>query len=129
MPHLTVHALEADLAGRESALAESLTDAVVDVYGEWARELVTIRMVGMPTHRSFVAGRVLDAVAPSVTFGISESAYPRPDADTIVANLIARVTDAVASVFGEATRAGIRVELVATPADRSGVGGVVASIR
>ena len=40
-----------------------------------------------------------------MTFGIRETAFERADAETIVANLIAQVTDAVASVFGEATRA------------------------
>ena len=39
--------------------------------------------------------------------------------------LIASVTDAVASVFGEQSRAGITVELVATPSGRTGVGGVL----
>ena len=46
MPHLTVHALEGDLAGREAALAAALTDSIAAVYGEWARELVTVRSSG-----------------------------------------------------------------------------------
>ncbi|MFD2399762.1 hypothetical protein ACFSVJ_27505 [Prauserella oleivorans] len=32
MPHLTVHALEHQLAGREDKLIAALTDAVVEVY-------------------------------------------------------------------------------------------------
>jgi hypothetical protein len=39
-----------------------------------------------------------------------------------VRRLITSVTDAVASVVGEQSRAGITVELVATPAGRTGVG-------
>lgn len=48
MPHLTVHALESDLSGRESALIEALTDAVVAVYGEWAREIAVVHLIGLP---------------------------------------------------------------------------------
>ena len=33
MPHVTLHALEGDLAGREPGLIGELTDAVVSVYG------------------------------------------------------------------------------------------------
>jgi phenylpyruvate tautomerase PptA (4-oxalocrotonate tautomerase family) len=45
--------------------------------------------------------------------------------DELVAQLVASITAAVASVFGEESRAGITVELVGTPAGRTGVGGVV----
>jgi hypothetical protein len=55
-----------------------------------------------------------------------QEADGRPDAGELVSRLIASVTDAVASVFGEQCRAGITVELVATPAGRTGVGGVLA---
>ena len=37
MPHLTARLPEARLAGHEPALIAALTDAVVGVYGEWAR--------------------------------------------------------------------------------------------
>ena len=57
MPHLTVHALEDDLTGREAALAEALTDSIAAVYGEWARELVTVQLVGVPVGRWAVGGR------------------------------------------------------------------------
>jgi hypothetical protein len=43
----------------------------------------------------------------------------------VVRTLIASLTDAVASAFGEQARAGVTVELVATPAGRTGVGGVL----
>src|ERR1700677_5044365 len=37
MPHLTVRVPEAQLVGREQALIAALTDAVAEVYGQWAR--------------------------------------------------------------------------------------------
>jgi hypothetical protein len=57
--------------------------------------------------------------------GIKEPVFDRPDTEEIVARLIAEVTDAVVAVFGERVRAGVTVDLVGTPAGRSGVGGVV----
>jgi phenylpyruvate tautomerase PptA (4-oxalocrotonate tautomerase family) len=125
MPHLDVHVLESDLAGRETALIRTLTDAVVAVYGEWARGIAVVRLIGVPSHRWGIGGAPAPAPAPSVTFGIREAAFSRPDADEIVARLVAGVTDAVVAVFGERVRAGVTVELVGTPAGRTGVGGVV----
>ena len=125
MPHLTVHALEADLAGREAALASALTEAVAAVYGEWARELVTVQLIGLPAGRWAVGGQLAAAVSPAVTFGVREGMFARPDAEALVRRLIASVTDAIAAVFGEHTRAGTTVELVATPEGRTGVGGVL----
>lgn len=66
------------------------------------------------------------SVSPAVTFGVREAMFARPDAAELVPRLIASVTDAVASVFGEQSRAGIAVEVVATPPGRAGVGGVLA---
>jgi phenylpyruvate tautomerase PptA (4-oxalocrotonate tautomerase family) len=125
MPHLRVHALESDLAGRETALIENLTDAVVAVYGEWARSIAVVQLIGLPSHRWGIGGTSAQAPAPSVTFGIRESVFSRPDADEIVARLVAVVTDAIVAVLGEAVRAGVTVELVGTPAGRTGIGGVV----
>jgi phenylpyruvate tautomerase PptA (4-oxalocrotonate tautomerase family) len=125
MPHLSVHALESDLSGRESALIAALTDAVVAVYGEWARGLAVVHLIGLPPHRWGIGGRPAVAPAPSVTFGIKEAAFSRPDADEIVARLVSGVTDAIVEVFGERVRAGVSVELVGTPAGRTGIGGVV----
>lgn len=125
MPHLTVHALEGDLAGREAALAEALTASVAAVYGQWARDLVSVQLVGLPAGRWAVGGQLVQSVSPAVTFGVREAMFARPDAHELVPKLIASVTDAVASVFGEQSRAGITVELVATPAGRTGVGGVL----
>jgi phenylpyruvate tautomerase PptA (4-oxalocrotonate tautomerase family) len=125
MPHLDVHVLESDLAGRETALIEKLTDAVVAVYGEWARGIAVVRLFGLPPHRWGIGGVPAQAPSPSVTFGIKEAAFGRPDAPEIVARLVSGVTDAVVDVFGERVRAGVTVDLVATQAGRTGIGGVV----
>jgi phenylpyruvate tautomerase PptA (4-oxalocrotonate tautomerase family) len=127
MPHLTVHVLERDLAGRETPLIEALTDAVVAVYGDWARDIVVVRLIGLPAGRWGIGGKPAEDPAPSVTFGIKEGAFHRPDTPEIVARLIAGVTDAIAGVLGEQVRSGVSVELVGTPAGRSGIGGTVAA--
>ena len=59
------------------------------------------------------------------TLGIREAALSRPDGKQVTARLIARLTDAVASVLGEQARSGTSVELVATPEGRTGIGGAV----
>ena len=125
MPHLSVHVLESDVDGREAALIAKLTDAVVAVYGEWARSLTIVHVIGLPSHRWGIGGTAAQAPSPSITFGIKEAAFSRPDAEEIVARLVAGVTDAVVDVFGERVRAGVTVELVATLPGRTGVGGVV----
>jgi phenylpyruvate tautomerase PptA (4-oxalocrotonate tautomerase family) len=125
MPHLTVHALEGDLAGREAALAEVLTDSIAAVYGEWARELVTVRLIGLPVGRLAVGGRLVRTASPAVTLGVREAMFARPDAEELIRKLIGSLTDAVVSVFGAPSRAGTTVELVAAPTGRTGVGGVL----
>jgi phenylpyruvate tautomerase PptA (4-oxalocrotonate tautomerase family) len=125
MPHLTARVPEAHLAGREPALIAALTDAVVEVYGEWARGLVVIHLDGVPEGRWGVGGRVVDDVAPAITFGIREAALTRPGGSEIAARLVTGLTEAVAKVFGEQARGGTSVELVATPAGRAGLGGVI----
>jgi phenylpyruvate tautomerase PptA (4-oxalocrotonate tautomerase family) len=127
MPHLTVHALEKDLAGRESDVITVLTDAVVAVYGDWARDIVVVQLIGLPASRWGIGGKPAPSPSPRVTFGIKEAAFGRPDAEEIVRRLISGVTDALVTVFGERVRSGVTVELVGTPAGRSGVGGVVVS--
>ena len=127
MPHLTVRAPEAQLAGREPALITTLTDAVVRVYGEWARDLVVVQLDGIPPGRWGVGGRAADNAAPAITFGIREAALTRPDGKEIAARLVAGLTDAVAGVLGEQARGGTSVELVATPAGRSGLGGAISA--
>jgi phenylpyruvate tautomerase PptA (4-oxalocrotonate tautomerase family) len=126
VPHLTVHALDSDLVGRETALIEALTGAVVAVYGDWARDIAVVQLIGVPAGRWGVGGRPAPAPAPSVTFGVREAMFSRPDADDVVARLISEATEAIVAVFGEAVRAGVSVELVGTPAGRTGLGGAVA---
>lgn len=125
MPHLSVHALESDLAGCEATLIEKLTDAVVTVYGDWARNIAVVQLIGLPPNRWGIGGTPAQAPSPSVTFGIKEAAFSRPDADEIIARIISEVTDAIVEVFGERVRPGVTVELVGTPAGRAGIGGIV----
>ncbi|HEY2949893.1 MAG TPA: hypothetical protein VGJ53_16085 [Micromonosporaceae bacterium] len=102
-----------------------MTDAVVAVYGEWARSIAVVQLIGLPPNRWGIGGTPAQAPSPSVTFGIKEAAFSRPDADEIVARLVSGVTDAIVDVFGERVRAGVTVEVVGTPAGRTGIGGVV----
>jgi phenylpyruvate tautomerase PptA (4-oxalocrotonate tautomerase family) len=128
MPHLTVSATESQLSGREAALITALTDAVVAVYGEWARPLVVVHLIAVPDGRWAVGGRIVDAdAAPEVRFGIRAGALTRPDGDDIARRLVAAVTDAVAGALGEQLRAAVLVELVPQPDDRIGVGGTLIS--
>jgi phenylpyruvate tautomerase PptA (4-oxalocrotonate tautomerase family) len=126
MPHLTARVPEARLAGNEPALITALTDALVQVYGEWAREIVVVHLDGVPQGRWGIGGKAVDDAAPAITFGIREAALTRPGGDETAARLVAVLTDAVASVLGEQARRGTSVELVATPPGRSGVGGAMA---
>jgi phenylpyruvate tautomerase PptA (4-oxalocrotonate tautomerase family) len=126
MPHLTARVPEAQLAGHEPALITALTDAVVRVYGEWARGLVVVHLDGIPQGRWGIGGKAADDAAPAITFGIREAALTRPDGNEIAARLVAGLTDAVAGVLGEQTRRGTSVELVATPDGRTGLGGAIA---
>jgi phenylpyruvate tautomerase PptA (4-oxalocrotonate tautomerase family) len=129
MPHLTVHVPERQLAGHESALISALTDAVAEVYGEWARDIVVVHLDGVPAGRWGVGGRAVDDAAPAITFGVREAALTRPDGDQIAARLVAGMTDAVAHVLGDQVRGGISVELVPAPTGRTGVGGVISGSR
>lgn len=125
MPHVTVRMPEAQLVGREPALITTLTEAVVQVYGEWARDLVVVHLDGMPQGRWGIGGKTVDDAAPAITFGIREAALARPEGSQIAAQLVAGLTDAVASVLGEQVRSGTSVELVATPEGRAGIGGTI----
>ncbi|MFF5288397.1 tautomerase family protein [Paractinoplanes globisporus] len=125
MPHLTVHARETDLTGREPALIEALTDAVVDVYGEWAREIAVVLLIGVPEGRWGIGGKLAEAPAPRVTFGIRAAVFDRPDATDVLSRLTTTVTDAIASVLGAQMRPGVTVEFVGSPDGRTGVGGAL----
>ncbi|MEU4240713.1 tautomerase family protein [Actinoplanes sp. NPDC026619] len=122
MPHLTVHALESDLAGREGDLIAGLTEAVVAVYGEWARESVEVLLLGVAAGRWGSGGKVAGAPAPRVAFGIRATVLDRPDAAEVLGRLTAGITDALAAVIGEQARAGTVVEFAGTPAGHTGVG-------
>ena len=125
MPHLTARLPEAQLAGREPALIAALTDAVVEVYGDWARDIVVVHLEGVPAGRWGVGGRAVGDAAPAVTFGIREAALARPDGEEIAARLVASVTEAAVRVLGDQAREHTSVELVGTPEGRTGVGGVI----
>ena len=126
MPHLTLRAPEAQLAGREAALIAALTDAVVQVYGQWARDLVVVCLDGVPSARWGIGGKSVEDSAPAITLGIRETALTRPGGNEVAERLIAGLTDAAASVLGEKVRADTSVELVATIQGRSGIGGIIA---
>ncbi|MEV0351866.1 tautomerase family protein [Nonomuraea sp. NPDC050680] len=125
MPHLTVRTLESQLQGNETALIAALTDAVVDVYGEWARDVAVIYLDGVPAGRWGLRGEPADEAPPAIMFGIREAAFTRPDSDELIAKLVRTVTDAVADVLGAHLRDTITIEFVATPAGRTAVGGVI----
>jgi phenylpyruvate tautomerase PptA (4-oxalocrotonate tautomerase family) len=127
MPHLTVHALEPQLTGHEDDLVTRLTDAVATVYGEWARGLVVVHLVGIPAGRWAVGGTAPREAAPTVAFAVRERALTGPDGPRTAARLVAAVTDAVATALGEHHREGIVVDLVATRDDRTAVGGRLVS--
>ncbi|MGW2507281.1 tautomerase family protein [Streptomyces sp. NPDC001588] len=124
MLHLTVHLPENRLTGNEPLLVAALTDAVVDVYGEWARDLVSVRLTGVPTGRFAQGGRSVDTNA-SVILGVRAGVFDRPDAAQITARLGTGLTDAITRVVGDDLRAGTMVELVASPPERTFVGGAL----
>ncbi|MCX5328387.1 MULTISPECIES: tautomerase family protein [unclassified Streptomyces] len=124
MPHLTVHLPENRLTGREPVLVAALTDAIVDVYGDWARNLVSVRLAGVPAGRFAQGGKAVDTNA-SVILGVRAGVFDRPDADQITARLGTALTEAITRVVGDDLRTGTMVELVASPPDRTFVGGVL----
>lgn len=122
MPHVTVTLAEELLDGTvEEPLVRRLTDAVVAVYGDWARPLVVIAFHGVPTARLAVGGALGTAPAPAVQLSSRAGLFTQvPDA---AERLAAGLTDAVAAVLGDATRRDVAVTLVGVPDDRSAVGG------
>ena len=125
MPHISARVLEPQLIGREQELIAALTDAVVEVYGDWARPIAVVRLVGIPAGRWGVGGKQVDSVAPAITLGIRESALAGPEGPERASALVTAMTNAVVSVFGEEIRPGITVDLVTTGPGRSGLGGVI----
>ena len=127
MPHLTVYAPEPALADREAPLIAALTDAVVEVYGEWARETAVVLLIGVPPGRWGLGGKPAESPAPRVTFGIRASVFERPDASEILSRLTGGVTEAIVSVLGDHFRPGVTVEFAGAPDGRTGIGGVLVS--
>jgi len=127
MPHVTVYALDDELTGREPDLIGELTNAVVSVYGEWARSSVEVRLIGIPAGRWARGGAATATAAPSVTFGMREEVFARQDAASVIAQLVSAFTQAVTAVFGEDCRDEVLVELVGQPTSRTGLGGKVIS--
>jgi phenylpyruvate tautomerase PptA (4-oxalocrotonate tautomerase family) len=124
MPHFNVQIHEEELDGRTGPkLIRALTDAVVAVYGERARALAVVELFGVPRHRWGVGGLPATANAPVVTLNMREPALHLPGTGDAPARLIAAVTDAVVTVFGEAVRRQVNVIVVGIPSGRSGVGG------
>ncbi len=124
MPHLSVHLPESRLTGKEPALVAALTDAIVDVYGEWARDLVSMHLTGVPAGRFAQGGKAVETNA-AVVLGVRAGVFDRPDAAEISARLGSGLTDAITRVVGDDLRAGTMVELVASPPERTFVGGVL----
>ncbi|WP_067462147.1 tautomerase family protein [Actinomadura macra] len=125
MPHLTVRLPEKRLSGKEPELVTALTEAIVGVYGEWARELVSVCLDGVPAGRFARGGKSVDTSA-SVILGVRAGVFDRPDAEQITAGLGTALTEAIIRVLGEELRAGTMVELVASPPERTFVGGAIA---
>ena len=107
--------------------ARALTDAVVQVYGDWARDLVVVHLDGVPRGRWGIGGHPVDTTGPSITVGIREAALTRPDGPSIAARLVAALTDATATILGEQVRATTTIDLVATPAGRTAVAGAISA--
>ncbi|WP_432164252.1 hypothetical protein [Streptomyces tendae] len=66
-----------------------------------------------------------DAVVEVYGEGAHGKLFDRPDADLTTACLGAALTDAITQVCGDDLRAGIMVELVASPSERTFVGGTL----
>lgn len=128
MPHCTVTLAEELLDGTvEERLVDTLTDAVVSVYGDWARPLVVIGFHGVPTARFAVGGSLGTAPGPAVQLSSRAGLFEQvPDA---AERLAAALTDAVAATLGEHLRPDVTVTLVGVPDDRSAVGGELFATR
>jgi phenylpyruvate tautomerase PptA (4-oxalocrotonate tautomerase family) len=124
MPHFNVQIREENLDGKvEPKLIRALTEAVVTVYGEWARAVAVVELFGIPQHRWGIGGIPSEANAPIVTLNMREPALNLPGIGNAPARLIASVTDAMVAVFGEPVRQHVTALVVGVPAGRSGVAG------
>ncbi|SHN44224.1 hypothetical protein [Cryptosporangium aurantiacum] len=98
---------------------------VVAVYGDWAREIAVVQLLGFPAGRWGLGGKPVEAPAPRVAFGIRDGVFSRPDAADLLGRLAAGVSDAIAGVVGERVRAGVTVEFVGAPDGRTAVAGTL----
>jgi phenylpyruvate tautomerase PptA (4-oxalocrotonate tautomerase family) len=122
-----VYAQESDLADHSSELIATLTDAVVAVYGDWAREIAVVQLIGLPAGRWGIGGLPASSPIPRVVFGIRDAVFSRPDAVDLLSRLASGVTDAIADVLGSHLRPEITVEFAGAPDGRTSVGGVLVS--
>ena len=122
MPHFSVHMFEESLdAEVERATIRALTDAVVAVYGERARALAVVEILGVPRSRWGIGGAPACDHRPIVTLNMREPALHM--VEDAPARLIASITDAMASVLGDAVRDHLVATIVGIPTGRSGVAG------
>ena len=122
MPHFNVHMFEESLDGVvEGATIRALTDAVVAVYGERARPLAVVEILGVPRSRWGIGGAPAADHRPIVTLNMREPALHR--VDDAPGRLIAAITDAMAGVLGDSVRDDLAVTIVGIPTGRSGVAG------
>ena len=122
MPHFNVHMIEESLDGVvEGATIRALTEAVVAVYGERARSLAVVEILGVPRSRWGVGGVPAADHRPFVTLHMREPALHL--VDDAPARLIAAITDAMAGVLGDPVREHLVVTVVGIPTGRSGVAG------
>lgn len=124
MPHFNVQIFEEALDTEvETKLIRSLTEAVVDVYGDFARELAVVEIFGVPKSRWGVAGKPAGSVRPLVTLNMREPALSRPGVENPPARLIEAITNRVCEVLGEDVRKDVDTLIVGIPTGRSGVAG------
>jgi phenylpyruvate tautomerase PptA (4-oxalocrotonate tautomerase family) len=122
MPHFNVHMIEEALDGDvERATIGALTEAVVEVYGERARPLAVVEIIGVPRQRWGVGGTPAAEHHPAVTLHKREPALHM--VEDAPQRLIAAITDAMAGVLGDDVRDRVTVTVVGIPTGRSGVGG------
>jgi phenylpyruvate tautomerase PptA (4-oxalocrotonate tautomerase family) len=125
VPHFNVHMFEEALDGEvEPATIRALTDALVEVYGERARELAVVEIFGIPRHRWGIGGTPAVEHRPTVTLHLREPALHL--VDDAPERLIAAITDAMARVLGDDVCAHLAVTIVGIPTGRSGLAGQVA---
>ena len=126
MPHLQVRlpedGLDDALAGR---VITELTEAIAALYGEWARPLAVVEVIGVPAGR-WGRGGVPVPAGPAVTLSMREEALRPPDGDARAARFIGELTAAIGRAVDDRAAQRATVELLGVPAARSGVGGVPA---